>query len=57
MRRAHAATPDERLIATLGRAAPSDMAPVSAIGLETALEAMVPASKLAIAVDLDCWLN
>jgi len=57
LRRAHAATPDERLIATLGRAAPSDMAPVSAIGLETALEAMVPASKLAIAVDLDCWLN
>ncbi len=55
-RRAHAATPDERLIATLGRAAPDDMAPVSAIGLETALEAMAPASKLAIAADLDCWL-
>ncbi|GFE77939.1 hypothetical protein NTCA1_55880 [Novosphingobium sp. TCA1] len=56
-RRAHAATPDERLIATLGRAAPGDMAPVSAIGLETALEAMAPASKLAIAADLDCWLD
>lgn len=56
-RRAHAATPDERLIATLGRAVPGDMAPVSAIGLETALEAMAPASKLAIAADLDCWLD
>lgn len=56
-RRAHALTPDERLIATLGRAVPEDMPPVSVIGIETALEAMAPASKLALAADLDCWLD
>lgn len=56
-RRAHAHTPDERLVATLGRAASDELTPVSAIGLETALEAMAPASKLAIAADLDCWLD
>lgn len=56
-RRAHAITPDERLIATLARAAPADLPPISALGLETALEAMAPASKLAIAADLDCWLD
>jgi integrase len=56
-RRAHALTPDERLIATLARAAPADLPPISALGLETALEAMAPASKLAIAADLDCWLD
>lgn len=56
-RRTHAPTPDERLMTTLGRAAPEDMPPVSAIGIETALEAMAPASKLAIAADLDCWLE
>lgn len=55
-RRAHALTPDDRLIATLARAAPPDLPPISALGLETALEAMAPASKLAIAADLDCWL-
>jgi integrase len=44
-------------MATLGRAAPLDMPPVSGIGIETALEAMAPASKLAIAADLDCWLD
>lgn len=56
-RRAHAPTPDERLMTTLGRAAPQDMPAVSGIGIETALEAMAPASKLAIAADLDCWLD
>lgn len=56
-RRAHAPTPDERLMTTLGRAAPPDMPAVSGIGIETALEAMAPASKLAIAADLDCWLD
>lgn len=56
-RRANAPTPDERLMTTLGRAAPQDMPPVSGIGIETALEAMAPASKLAIAADLDCWLD
>lgn len=56
-RRVHALTPDERLIEAFGRAAPDDMAPVSVIGLETALEAMAPASKLALAADLDCWLD
>ena len=49
-------TPDRRLLLTLARAAPVDQPPVSAIGLETALEAMAPASKLAMAADLDCWL-
>lgn len=56
-RRAQTVTPDERLVATLGRAASVELTPVSAIGLETALEAMAPASKLAIAADLDCWLD
>jgi integrase len=55
-RRAHALTPDERLIATLSRAAPPSLPAISVLGLETALEAMAPASKLAIAGDLDCWL-
>jgi len=52
-----AATPDARLLAALGRAAPADTAPVSALGVETALDAMAPASKLAVAADLDCWLG
>jgi len=56
-RRAQAVTPDERLVATLGRAVSDELTPVSALGLETALEAMAPASKLAIAADLDCWLD
>ena len=51
------ATPDTRLLAVLGRAAPAGMAPVSALGVETAMEAMAPASKLAVAADLDCWLD
>jgi integrase len=57
-RRASAAPdPDARLVATLARAAPADLPPVSALGLETALEAMASASKLAVAADLDCWLG
>lgn len=52
-----ASSPDDRLLATLGRAAPADLPPVSAIGVEVALEAMANASKLAIAADLDCWLD
>lgn len=52
-----AATPNARLLAVLGRAAPADLPPVSALGVETALEAMADASKLAIAADLDCWLD
>jgi len=52
-----AAAPDARLLAALGCAAPADLPPVSALGLETALEAMAPASKLAVAADLDCWLG
>lgn len=51
-----ATTPDARLMLALAHAAPAGLVPVSAIGLETALEAMAPASKLAIAADLDCWL-
>jgi integrase len=50
-------SPDARLLATLSRAAPADLPPVSALGVETALEAMAPASKLAVAADLDCWLG
>jgi integrase len=50
-------TPGERLMATLGRAAPADLAPVSALGIETALEAMAPASMLALCADLDCWID
>ncbi len=50
-------TPDERLTRMLGRAGPADLPPVSAVGVETALEAMADASKLAIAADLDCWLD
>lgn len=49
-------TLDERLLATLATAAPAGLPPVSAIGLETALEAMAPASKLALAADCDCWV-
>jgi len=52
-----AVTPDDRLLAVLGRAAPPDLPPVSALGVETALEAMADASKLAVAADLDCWLT
>jgi len=52
-----AITPDGRLLAVLGRAAPAGLPPVSALGVETALEAMAPASKLAVAADLDCWLD
>ncbi|WP_425442488.1 tyrosine-type recombinase/integrase [Sphingomonas lenta] len=52
-----AATPDARLLTVLGRVAPADLPPVSALGVETALEAMADASKLAIAADLDCWLD
>lgn len=50
-------TPGERLMATLSRAAPADLPPVSALGIETALEAMAPASMLALCADLDCWLD
>jgi len=49
-------TPDERLLAALAAAAPADLPPVSATGLEIALEAMAHASKLALAADCDCWL-
>ncbi|WP_294443941.1 tyrosine-type recombinase/integrase [uncultured Sphingomonas sp.] len=52
-----AVTPDARLLTVLGRAAPADLPPVSALGVETALEAMADASKLAVAADLDCWLD
>lgn len=50
-------TPAARLIAALGRAAPVDWPAVSGIGVEVALEAMAEASKLALAADLDCWLD
>lgn len=50
-----AGNPDTRLLALLGELAPAELPPVSALGLETALEAMADASKLAVAADLDCW--
>ena len=50
-------SPDERLMRVLEHAAPADLPRVSIIGVETALEAMANASKLAIAADLDCWLD
>ena len=50
-------SPADRLVAALGRAAPASLPPVSALGVEVALEAMADASKLAIAADLDCWLD
>ena len=52
-----ALSPDARLMAALGRTAPASLPPVSALGVEVALEAMADASKLAIAADLDCWLD
>ncbi|MGO8609690.1 hypothetical protein ACC848_42805, partial [Rhizobium johnstonii] len=36
---------------------PASLPPVSALGVEVALEAMAAASKLAIAADLDCWID
>jgi len=50
-------TADERLLAALAAAAPADLPPVNAIGLETAMEAMAPASKLALAADCACWID
>lgn len=52
-----AVAPNDRLLAVLGRTAPAGLPPVSALGVETALEAMADASKLAVAADLDCWLD
>lgn len=52
-----APSPDARLLTALGRAGPASLPPVSALGVEVALEAMAVASKLAIAADLDCWID
>jgi integrase len=49
--------PGERLLRTLADALPRDFPPVSHLAFETALEAMADATKLAIAADLDCYLN
>ncbi|NYI25014.1 integrase [Sphingobium indicum] len=45
-----------RLLRTIVAALPADFAPVSQLGVETALEAMAEATMLAIAADLDCFL-
>lgn len=47
---------DTRLLRTIAAALPADMPPVSALGVETALEAMADATKAAIAADLDCFV-
>lgn len=47
---------DARLLRTIATAFPADMAPVSAIAIDTALEAMADATKTAIAADLDCFV-
>lgn len=49
-------TADVRLLRTLASALPADFPPVSQLGVETALEAMAEATKLAIAADLDCFI-
>lgn len=48
---------DVRLLRTLAAALPADFPPVSRLGVETALEAMAEATKLAIAADLDCFIT
>ncbi|WP_010219682.1 tyrosine-type recombinase/integrase [Sphingomonas sp. PAMC 26621] len=48
---------DARLLRTIAAALPADMPPVSALGVETALEAMSDATKAAIAADLDCFVG
>lgn len=48
---------DARLLRTIGAALPADMPPVSALGVEVALEAMADATKAAIAADLDCFVG
>ena len=47
---------DARLLRTIAAALPADMPLVSALGVETALEAMADATKAAIAADLDCFV-
>jgi len=47
---------DVRLLCTIAAALPADLPPVSALGVETALEAMADATKAAIAADLDCFV-
>ncbi|MGY2737010.1 tyrosine-type recombinase/integrase [Sphingomonas sp. UYP23] len=47
---------DARLLRVIVAALPGDMPPVSALGVETALEAMADATKAAIAADLDCFV-
>jgi len=48
---------DARLLRTIAAALPTDFPPVSALGVETALEAMADATKAAIAADLDCFIG
>ena len=47
---------DSRLLRTIAASLPPDFPPVSALGVETALEAMADATKAAIAADLDCFV-
>ncbi|RIA46257.1 phage integrase family protein with SAM-like domain [Hephaestia caeni] len=54
-RKANAETVDMRLLRTIGGIVPTDLPPISQLGLETTLAAMADASKAAIAADLDCW--
>src|SRR5436305_1882373 len=54
-RNADAETVDMRLLRTIGGIVPTDLPPISQLGLETTLSAMADATKAAIAADLDCW--
>jgi integrase len=47
---------DARLVRTIAGTLPPNFPPVSQLGVETAMEAMAQATKLAIAADLDCYL-
>jgi site-specific recombinase XerC len=48
---------DARLLRTVSSALAPDHRAVSQLGVETALEAMAPATKAALAADLDCYVQ
>ena len=54
-RKTDAESVDVRLLRTIGEIIPTDLPPISQLGLETTLAAMADATKAAIAADLDCW--
>lgn len=54
-RKTDAESVDVRLLRTIGEIIPTDLPPISQLGLETTLAAMADATKAAIPADLDCW--